>query len=275
MKRIKLTFARRIVQAASAVALNSNFLGSTVASRVCLPVMNCEACALACTACPIGLIRNALTFHEIPWLALLLVLGIGALVGRLFCGWICPIGFLQDLLYKIPSRKFRTPRWFAWIKYPVLVVSVFLVAWFLGGDSPFFFCNFCPTSGIMVVLTTAIADGDVAKLFVQPAKFVVTVAFLAGSVAFSRPFCKSLCPVGALVAVTNRIMPWKLRLHSESCIRCRKCERNCPMDLPVMQHQDAAVSRDTECILCHECQGACPVHAISHRARREEQEPAR
>ena len=271
MKRIKLTFARRIVQAASAVALNSNFLGSTVAS-VCLPVMNCEACALAWT-CPIGLIRNALTFHEIPWLALLLVLGIGAwwshllrldLPDRLPAG-----SAVQDSLAEVPHPAGSR------IKYPVLVVSVFLVALVPWRGQPLLFCNFCPTSGIMVVLTTAIADGDVAKLFVQPAKFVVTVAFLAGSVAFSRPFCKSLCPVGALVAVTNRIMPWKLRLHSESCIRCRKCERNCPMDLPVMQHQDAAVSRDTECILCHECQGACPVHAISHRARREEQEPAR
>jgi polyferredoxin len=266
MKWNPLTAARRTVQAVSAVALNSNFVGSSAASRVCLPVMNCEGCALAWAACPIGLIRNALTFHEFPWIPLLLVLGIGVVVGRLFCGWVCPIGFLQDLLHRIPSRKFRLPRWTAWVKYPVLVASVFLVAWYLGGDSPYFFCNFCPTSGIMVVLPTAIADRDVAKLFEQTAKFGVTVAVVLGAIAVSRPFCKVLCPVGALVAVTNKVMPWKLHLSAKACVKCRKCDKGCPMDLPVARHQDEATTRDPECIVCHECRGRCPAGAITHRA---------
>jgi len=266
MKWNPIKLLRRGVQAASAAALNSNLVGSSVASRFCLPVMNCEGCALAWTACPIGLMRTSLTFHEIPWIPIVAVLGIGALVGRFFCGWICPIGFLQDLLHRIPSRKLRLPRPFTWIKYGVLVVSVFLVAWFIGGDSPFFFCNFCPTSGVMVVLPTAIADRNVLKLFDQTAKFAVTLAMVLGAVAISRPFCKVLCPVGALAAVTNRIMPWKLQLHSRTCVNCRKCDKGCPMDLPVMTHQDAAVTRDPECILCHDCHGSCPVNAIQPRA---------
>lgn len=265
MKIHLLSTARRFVQLCSAAALNSNFIGSSVASRFCLPVMNCEACVYGWMGCPIGLIRNALTMHEFPWIPILMVLGIGVLVGRFFCGWICPIGLLQDLLHKIPSKKISLPRPFNWIKYPVLIVTVFLVAWFIGGDSPYFFCNFCPTAGVMVVLPAAISGNDYLKLFEQPMKFVFTLAMILGAVAISRPFCKILCPVGALVALTNKIMPWKLHLESKSCIHCRKCEKHCPMDLPVMKHQDESVSRDAECILCHECQGICPVHTIKHQ----------
>jgi polyferredoxin len=260
-----LSFARRIVQFLSFGALNSNFIHSAAVSRWCLPVMNCEACIYGWLGCPVGMIRNSLTMHEFPWIPLAIVLGIGVLVGRFFCGWICPIGLLQDLLHKIPSRKFPVPRWTTWIKYPVLAGSVFAAAWTLGGDSPWFFCNFCPTAGVQVVLPAAIMERDVLKLFEQPAKFASTLAMLLGAVALSRPFCKILCPIGALVAITNKIMPWKLHLNGNSCIHCRKCERSCPMDLPVMKHQDAAVSRDPECILCHECKSACPVDAIADR----------
>ncbi|MGI5868447.1 MAG: 4Fe-4S binding protein [Kiritimatiellia bacterium] len=266
MSTSRLPLIRRIVQFLSLGALNSNFINSAVLKGWCLPVMNCDACMLAWLGCPIGLIRGPLTLHEFPWIPLAIALGIGLLVGRFFCGWICPIGLLQDLLHKIPSRKFPVPRWTTWIKYGVLVGSVFAVAWFLGGESPWFFCEYCPTAGVQAVLPAAIQERNVAKLFEQPAKFIATLAMLLGAVALSRPFCKVLCPVGALVAITNKIMPWKLHLKASSCIRCKKCERGCPMDLPVVSHQDAAVTRDTECILCHACQDACPVNAIEHRA---------
>lgn len=260
-----LSFARRIVQFLSFGALNANFIHSAAVSRWCLPVMNCEACMFGWLGCPVGMIRNSLTMHEFPWIPLAIVLGIGILVGRFFCGWICPIGLLQDLLHKIPSRKFPVPRWTTWIKYPVLAGSVFAAAWYIGGDSLWFFCNFCPTAGVQVVLPASIMERDALKLFEQPAKFAATLAMLLGAVALSRPFCKILCPIGALVAITNKIMPWKLHLNGSSCIHCRKCERSCPMDLPVMKHQDSAVSRDAECILCHECKSACPVNAIADR----------
>ena len=65
-------------------------------------------------------------------------------------------------------------------------------------------------------------ERDALKLFEQPAKFAATLAMLLGAVALSRPFCKILCPIGALVAITNKIMPWKLHLNGSSCIHCRK-----------------------------------------------------
>ena len=260
-----ITAARRTVQAAAFAFLHSNVFGSAALARFCLPVMNCEACAVAWLGCPVGMMGRSLVFHEIPWLVLLMVLGLGVLVGRLFCGWVCPMGFLQDLLHMIPSRKFRLPRWTACIKYGVLAVTVLGVAWFVGTDSPYFYCGFCPTAGIQVVLPAAIEDIDVSRLTWQPVKMILVVAVLVSGVFISRSFCKVMCPIGALVAITNRLTPFRIKVEGETCVGCKKCDKGCPMDVPVMWHREAGaapVNRDTECIECLTCQSACPTNAI-------------
>ena len=254
------------MQILALIGLNSNFWGAGVASGFCLPVMNCEACAWGWLGCPIGMLGNALTFQEWPWLALACVLGVGLLVGRLFCGWICPMGFLQDILHKIPSPKFKVPRWTTWIKYAILLLMVLGVAWFYGRDHFLFFCHFCPTAGLQVVLPSALSDWDPEYLFSQWMKLAITLTVVLLAISSERFFCKVLCPVGAWIALTNKITPFRIRLQAKSCISCGRCERECPMDIPVMDHQGAkapAVNRDTECIACLTCQAGCPTGAIT------------
>jgi polyferredoxin len=260
-----LTVKRRIVQTASLFMLHSNVFSSAVAARFCLPVMNCDACAVAWLGCPIGMLGRSLAFNEIPWLVLLMVLGLGLLVGRLFCGWVCPMGFLQDLLHKIPSRKFQVPRWATAIKYAVLAVSVVGVTWLVGTESPFFYCNFCPTAGMQVVLPVAIADHDWSGVTSRLVKMVFVVAVLISGIFVSRSFCKVMCPVGAWVALTNRLTPFRLDLDDEVCVKCKKCDKACPMTVPVMSHCEETskkINRELECIECLNCQAGCPVKAI-------------
>ena len=273
-----LTVKRRVVQTASLVLLHSNVFSSAAAARFCLPVMNCDACAVAWLGCPVGMLGRSLAFNEVPWLVLLMVLGAGVLAGRLFCGWVCPMGFLQDLLHKIPSRKYQLPRWAAYIKYAVLAVTVVGVAWFVGSESPFFYCNFCPTSGLQVVLPIAIADHDWSGVADRTVKMALVAAVLISGVLVSRSFCKVMCPVGAWVALTNRLTPFRVNVDGGACVGCRKCDKSCPMDVPVMRHREdsaAPVNRDLECIECLNCQASCPVTAIHTRvlpARQEEVE---
>jgi polyferredoxin len=260
-----LTAKRRMVQTLSLALLHSNVFGSAAASRFCLPVMNCEACAVAWLGCPIGMLGKSLAFREVPWFMLLMVLGAGVLAGRFLCGWVCPMGFLQDLLHKIPSRKFRLPPWASGVKYAVLAVTVIGVAWWVGTESPFYYCSFCPTAGLQVVLPIAIADHDWSGVAGRLAKMTLMAAVLLTGVLVSRSFCKVLCPVGALVALTNRLTPFRLKVDAEACVGCAKCDTRCPMDVPVTRHREegaAPVNRDLECIACLNCQSVCPVGAI-------------
>ena len=131
---------RRLVQSLSFVLLHANFW-SVAAERFCLPVMNCEACALAWFGCPIGMIGRSVSFLEVPWVVLGIVLFFGVLLGRFLCGWVCPMGFFQDLMYKIPGLKFRLPRFLLWFKYAFLVLTVIVVAAILGMDTLLFYCS--------------------------------------------------------------------------------------------------------------------------------------
>ena len=142
---------RRWVQALSLLALNSNFRGFPQLGGF-LPVLNCQYCHLAWLGCPIGMTGVSLAAGAFPWLVLGLLLVAGLIVGRFFCGWVCPAGFIQDLLYRIPLPKIRIPRFLVWIKYAVLLVMVVGAAWFLGQGSLLYFCNVCPVSTTMVEL---------------------------------------------------------------------------------------------------------------------------
>jgi polyferredoxin len=267
---ILITGKRRIVQALSLVFLNTNLwaLGNR---GVCLPILNCDACAVAWLGCPIGMMARSIAFVEIPLLVIGSVVIVGAVMGRFLCGWVCPMGFLQDLLYKIPRPKFRLPDSFKWIKYGVLLVAVVGVACFARDyeSSRLFFCRWCPTSALQVVLPNMIVNRSlhVDTFFVMKISVLALVLFLA--VAHSRSFCKTLCPVGALVAITNEFSFFSLKLNKATCVGCRKCDRKCPMDVKVMQSRDGtrSINRDAECIGCLACEEACPVSAIGNNSR--------
>lgn len=264
---------RRLVQAISLIALNVNFWVISALKIGCVPVMNCEACAVAWFGCPIGMIARSIAFFEFPLIVFACVFGVGLFVGRMFCGWVCPMGFLQDMLYKIPRPKFRLPYFFVWFKYGFLILSVFVVAYVYGSEYEFtklFFCNFCPTAALDVVIPDMIMHQDYHMDSFRILRFSVLAIVLFLGVADHRSFCKVMCPVGALVAVGNKFSLFSLRLNKETCISCAKCNKGCPMGVKVMESPDAtgrAINRSTECIECLKCEQDCPVTAISNNSR--------
>jgi ferredoxin-type protein NapH len=263
-----LTAKRRIVQWASLVLLTSNLWGFS-AGRFCLPVLHCEACAWSWLGCPIGVMSAAIAFHEFPWLAVGLVAGVAVLVGRFFCGWICPTGLAQDLLYKIPAPKFALPRPLAWLKYAVLLVSVVLAAYFFGKEHLAFFCNLCPTAAIEVVVPQLIMTRDFAFDAARILRFAILGALIVLAIGNHRSFCKLVCPIGAMVALGNKLSWLRIGLNATTCVHCMKCNAACPMEIPVesCSRTGRAINRDPECIECLNCQQACPVNAITNNTR--------
>ncbi|MBN2269290.1 MAG: 4Fe-4S binding protein [Sedimentisphaerales bacterium] len=258
---------RRICQVACA-ALTNSYWFSLVSKTIyqgplkgfCVPALNCYACPLALFACPIGTIQYFVA-HGAYYISLYTIgiLGItGALIGRMACGWICPFGFLQDLLYKIRSRKLSLPRWLSYGKYAslgLLVIAIPLVT-----RQPWF-CKLCPAGGLEGALPMLMMEPSLRELLggMFVLKALIVVFFLAAMVAVKRPFCRAACPLGAIFSFFNRVSILRLSVDQTRCTKCNKCKKVCPTDIRVYEDPDAA-----DCIRCLDCKEVCPENAISY-----------
>ena len=109
--------------------------------NICGPVLHCYSCPLAAFACPIGVLANFSAIHVFPFIAVGALLIFGAVLGRFICGYVCPFGFVQDLVGKIPTRKFQLPSWAGTLRYGVLIVFVLAIPFLFGEDHPLFFLS--------------------------------------------------------------------------------------------------------------------------------------
>ena len=111
----------------SVFALNSYFLQ---VRTICAPGFNCYSCPAATFACPLGVIANFTSLRLVPYTAIAVIGIIALFSGRLICGWVCPFGFLQDALYKIPTKKVRFNRRLRFTKYAVLAIMILAIPFF-------------------------------------------------------------------------------------------------------------------------------------------------
>ena len=88
-------------------------------------------------------------------------------------------------------------------------------------------------------------------------KMCILVIVIISSTLIHRPFCKYLCPLGAIYGLFSRFSLYQMQLDKEKCIGCGKCEQSCPMQVKCTKDINTA-----ECIRCGKCKAACPVHAI-------------
>jgi ferredoxin-type protein NapH len=229
---------------------------------ICTPVLSCHSCVLSWFACPIGVFVHYAGWHAFPYLAAGMVLLSGVLAGRLFCGWMCPFGLLQDLLHKIPSPKIALPHWTIWGKYAVLAAMVVALPYLLGVDTWYSFCRICPASAIQVTIPAIVKEGWPAHSLATTVRLSVLVAVIALAVVSSRSFCKAVCPIGAVLAPLNYITFWTIKVPAANCLACGKCEKACLMDGNPSARIAAGgpPSRDPECVMCYECRETCPVH---------------
>jgi len=215
------------------------------------------------------MISEAIQFHSVPWLALGLVAGCGVLVGRFFCGWICPFGLIQDLMDKVPVPRPKVPMSLRWLKYTFLLIGVGAVSYWFGKEVLYFFCSYCPVATIEVIIPQMLSvhgapmDGTWRIL-----RFTVLAIVLIWILFHRRGFCKIMCPVGALIAFFNKVSLFSVKIDPAACIHCGKCTTACPMNIPVEASAGTgrAVSRHSECIECLSCEQACPVNAISNNS---------
>ncbi len=272
MKDIK----RHAVQAVAAFVNNgylSGFLKGRIwqgtTKRVCVPGLNCYSCPGALGACPIGSLQAVLSgsTRGVSYYVTGIILLYGIVLGRLVCGFLCPFGFIQDLLFKIKLKKMRVPdkidRPMRKIKY--IALTVFVIALPLFAKSEFgagipWFCKFiCPAGtlegGLPLLAANESLRAAAGALFSW--KLLVLAGVVITAVFIYRSFCKYLCPLGAIYGLLNRWSFYGMRVDKTKCIDCGACENACNMNVEVRKNINSP-----ECIRCGACKSVCPRGAI-------------
>lgn len=265
-------FRRKCIQLASALLYNANLPGFAsgaiykgASKGVCVPGLNCYSCPGAVGSCPLGALQNALSSlpNKLPLYIAGFLLLVGAALGRVVCGFLCPFGLVQELLHKLPTPKIKKSRWtrrLSWLKYVILAVfAAALPIWYAfarGLPVPAFCKYICPAGTL---------EGGFPLLALRPEyraaagalfgwKALVCVTLLALCVLLYRAFCRFLCPLGAIYSLFSRLALLAFRVDAGLCDGCGACVRACPVDIKRVG--------DHECVQCGRCAQTCPRQAI-------------
>ncbi len=114
------------------------------------------------------------------------------------------------------------------------------------------------TAAVGDVVSIRGAEGRslVHRLVTSPRVWILA-AFLVAFVLIKRPFCRAMCPIGAALALFNKVSLYRMRFWPEKCVQCGRCKEVCPVDFYFPGDPNAP-----ECIRCLECKSACPTGAI-------------
>jgi len=263
---------RKIIQLYCAVLFNVNFKGFSSGSiykgdtkKMCLPGLNCYSCPGAVGACPLGSLQGSFSADRstLYYVCGILVL-YGLLFGRMICAWMCPFGFIQELLHKIKTpklKKNKVTKVLSYLKYVILAFFVLIVPiMYSFRDAPLpGFCKYiCPAGtleggiGLLANKVNAGYFSMLGPLFTW--KFLLLISIVVCCVFIFRMFCRFICPLGALYGFFNRISFFGVKIEESKCTHCNLCVSHCKMDIKCVG--------DHECISCGDCIDVCPHNAI-------------
>ena len=268
---------RKLIQLYSVLLYNAHLRGfidgeiyQGKAKAVCVPGFNCYSCPGAAGACPLGSIQNALAYsgHRAGWYVLGIIMIFGLSLGRTICGWLCPLGLVQELLHKIPTpkiKKSRVTRALSYLKYVILAVFVVAVPMWYGVRHDLAvpgFCKYiCPAGtfeGAIGLLSNPKNTSYFAMLKILfTRKFVIMIIIGTACIFCYRSFCRFICPLGAIYGLFNKLALISVKVDENRCNGCGACVRSCKMDVRYVG--------DHECINCAKCMGACNQNALSLR----------
>ena len=239
---------------------------------ICTPGLNCYSCPAAVVSCPVGAMQLFLAGakHSASLFVTGFLLSSGVVFGRFICGYVCPMGLLQDLLYKIKTPKLVVRLRFArYIKYAILIIFVLVLPLAalneLSGLGDPWFCKYICPSGTIFGAIPLLAANDFLRLFVGwqfILKTSLAIGLLLLGVVVFRFFCRVLCPLGAFYSLLNKVAFVKMRCEKEKCTSCGNCSEVCHIRI-----DPAAQPNSPECVRCGNCTAACSSKALRYGFR--------
>ena len=228
---------------------------------ICAPGLNCYSCPGAVVSCPLGSLQGELlkSAYRLPLYILGTLILFGVILGRIICGFLCPFGFVQEIIDKIPLpkiKKSKATRALSYLKYVILVLFVIIIP--LGGTTPGFCKYICPAgtieAGIPLVALDEKLRSRIGWLFSW--KVLILIICIVLCAVCYRAFCRFFCPLGALYSLFNPVTFFSIKVDQNKCTGCNACIRFCKMDVREVG--------DRECIRCGECRSVCPEDAIDY-----------
>jgi polyferredoxin len=192
--------------------------------------------------------------HESSFVLMVIGFVLALLFGPVFCGWVCPLGSVQEFFSSIGRKLFKRrfnrvlpaklDHVLRYIRYLVLAWVIYMTA----ASGTLIFSDYDPYFALFNLWSSELAIGGV----------IVLAVTLALSLVMERPWCKYACPYGALLGISNLFRVFKIKRQESTCIACAACSKRCPMNIPVDSQK---VVRDHQCISCLECtsEAVCPV----------------
>jgi ferredoxin-type protein NapH len=310
-KRFKLMYGvpRFIVQLASLLFLNGLLLAEIYPNLkpqqyvLPLPILLSINAPTNLAYGSLDVIQVALATPVVPWIALAIVFIIGALLGRAFCGWVCPMGFVQDMvtaargtLSQVNVRAHESGKrlkYFVLAIVLLITISLAISLWMGFGDeyktSLGIFADglliplapegtlFSTIPRALLYLRINVAPTFLTKFSANQlfewvrsvpvwiyAGLIILLAFFYGAYRVPRFWCRYLCPVGAKMAIFQNYSFLGMKRDPVKCSKCPHCEAACPMQIRILALPWEKFN-DPECILCGECADACPNNSLSYK----------
>ena len=305
--KFKWTLPRMIVQLISLIAVNALVLTQFFLNLKIqpipfgLPILASVNSHFSAVYSSFDLIQLELSQPEFPFIVFGTVLLIGAVVGRAFCGWVCPVGFIQDIITNLKGRlemvSPRTQKSSIRVKYVLLFGTLLIsaslaIALASGAGSDFKaalgvlaagpFIAFSPDATLFgtVPALIGIARDNFASFLAKPPtmqevyawltavppllalRLLILVAFFGAAWRVPRFFCRYICPTGALMAIFQKYSLSGMKRDPVKCTKCPHCEIKCPMQVNILDLPWEKFN-DPECIMCMECVDACPHGSLS------------
>ncbi len=203
----------------------------------------------------LAILSGKFSFYQVipKSVELIAIIPITIILGRFFCGWLCAFGTFNDFIYIISNKlfkiKFKVNEKLDSILKSLKYILLLFIVYFIWTKGSTLFETSSPWDAFAQIpnFSDAISQYTIGLIFL--------VFILIGAMFIERFFCRYLCPLGTVFAVTSKIRIFDILKKRDKCGNCRLCTNNCSMGIQMYKHDKI---KSGECINCFKCIDACP-----------------